>query len=118
MSKPLPHSKPLQQFLKYFEAHAEPSHKKYRRIVNDPLNWSVENYGDTDFSVQYNRRVEEVEMVSLHIPIYKLEDFLSSIPEQHYKEMEIRMAVPAVKKAYEQYQLLLKMCGGDFDARY
>jgi len=28
--------------------------------------------------------------------------------------MEIRDNVPAVKLAYERYQLMLKMCGGDY----
>jgi hypothetical protein len=113
MSKPLPHSKPLQNFIKAFEGHVEPSDRKFRRIVSSPINW------EQDSSIAYgSAKYEEVEAVALHIPIYKLEDFLESIPEHHYREMEIRMQVPAVKKAYEQYKLLLKMCGGDYDAGY
>ena len=110
MSSPLPHSKSLQNFCKAFDAHPEKSNRQfYRREV---LNWSDYN----DPNVHY--KTETVEAVAIHIPIYKLEDFLSAIDERQYKEMEIRAAVPAVKKAYEQYKLLLTMCGGDFDARY
>jgi hypothetical protein len=39
---------------------------------------------------------------------------VSTVTERQYKEMEIRDNVPAVKLAYERYQLLLKMCGGDY----
>ena len=119
LAKPLPHSKPLQQFCKHFEAIPEPSPKKFRRLTNHPIDWYVDNECETDFNIHsYQQRVEEVDAVALHIPIHKLEDFLSSIPEQHYIEMELRLQYPALKKAYEQYKLLLKMCGGDFDARY
>ena len=119
MAKPLPHSKPLEQFLKHFEGVARPSDQKFRRITNHPIDWYVDNECDTDFNIHsYQQRVEVVDGVALHIPIHKLEEFLASIPEEKYREMEIRMAVPAVKKAYEQYRMLLKMCGGDYDARY
>ena len=119
MAKPLPHSKPLQQFCKHFEAVPEPSHKKFRRMVSHPVDWYSDNDCDTDFNIHsYQHRVEEVDAVALHIPIHKLEEFLASIPEQHYIEMELRMQYPALKKAYEQYKLLLKMCGGYPDAGY
>ena len=72
------------------------------------------DYEDT--MPRYN--VEEVEAVAIHIPIYKLDDFLSVVDEQKYKELYIRNSVPAVKKAYEHYRMLLKMCGGDYDAGY
>lgn len=113
LTKPLPHSKPLQDFVKTFEGHVEPSQRRFRRIVSSPINW------EQDTNTPYGTaRYEEVEAVALHIPIYKLEEFLESIPEHHYREMEIRMQVPAVKLAYERYRMLLKMCGGDFDAGY
>ena len=119
LARPLPHSKLLQQFCKYFEAVPEPSQKKFQRITNHPVDWYVDHECDTDFNIHsYQRRVESVDAVALHIPIHKLEEFLAAIPEQHYKEMELRMQYPALKKAYEQYKLLLKMCGGDSDAGY
>jgi hypothetical protein len=106
MSKPLPYSSALAKFCKAFEAVPRPSDQKfYRRTM---VNWSDYN----DPLVDY--KTETVDAVAIHIPIYKLDDFVSSIDEQKYKEMEIRNNVPAVKLAYENYQLLLKMCGGDY----
>jgi len=113
MSKPLPYSNALANFCKAFEAIPEPSQRRFRRMVSSPINW------EQDSSIPYgSAKYEEVEAVAIHIPIYKLDEFVNSIPEQHYKEMEIRMRVPAVKLAYERYQMLLKMCGGDYDAGY
>jgi hypothetical protein len=76
------------------------------------VNWSDYNDPQVDY------KTETVEAVAIHIPIYKLDDFLGSVSDQQYQEMEIRAAVPAVKIAYERYQMLLKMCGGDYNARY
>lgn len=106
LSKPLGLSRPLQDFCKAFDAVPDRSDRKfYRREV---MSWSDYN----DPNVHY--KTETVDAVAIHIPIYKLDDFLSAIPEQSYKEMEIRDNVPAVKLAYERYQMLLKMCGGDY----
>jgi hypothetical protein len=110
LSKPMPVSQPLQNFCKYFEAYPEKSTRRFyrrTRIMRSDYN---------DPNVHYE--TEEVDAVAIHIPIHKLDDFLGIVDEQRYRELEIRDQVPAVKKAYEQYKLLLKMCGGDFDARY
>jgi hypothetical protein len=72
------------------------------------VNWSDYNDPRVDYVT------ETVEAVAIHIPIYKLDDFVSTVTERQYKEMEIRDNVPAVKLAYERYQLMLKMCGGDY----
>jgi hypothetical protein len=106
LSKPIPYSSALAKFCEAFEAVPAPSDKKiYRRTT---VNWSEYN----DPGVNY--KTETVDVVAIHIPIYKLDDFVSAIDEQKYKEMEIRDNVPAVKIAYERYQMLLKMCGGDY----
>ena len=110
LNKPLPHSTALQQFCKAFDAVPDRSDKKFVR--RNVLNWS--DYSDPN--VHY--ATETVDAVAIHIPIYKLDDFLCAIPEQKYKEMYIRDQVPAVKLAYEHYQMLLKMCGGDYNAGY
>jgi hypothetical protein len=110
LSSPLPHSKPLQDFCSAFDAHPEKSNRRFHR--RSKIDWA--DYSDPN--IYY--KAEEVEAVAIHIPIYKLDEFLSSIPSQRYKEMEIRAQVPAVKLAYERYQMLLKMCGGDYDAGY
>ena len=110
MSNPLPLSKSLQDFCKAFEAHPEKSNRKfYRHVMQDWVDFE-------DPNVHYN--VEEVEAVAIHIPMHRLDEFLNVVDEQKYRELSIRDNVPAVKKAYEQYKMLLKMCGGDYDARY
>lgn len=106
MSKPLPHSTSLQKFCEAFEAYPAPSDRKfYRRTM---VNWSEYNDPKVDYVT------ETVDAVAIHIPIHKLDDFLSVVDEQRYKELAIRNNVPAVKLAYERYQMLLKMCGGDY----
>ena len=106
MSKPMPYSGALRRFCESFEAVPAPSDRTfYRRTM---VNWS--DFSDT--RVDY--KTETVDVVAIHIPIHKLDDFVSAIDEQKYKEMEIRDNVPAVKLAYERYQLMLKMCGGDY----
>lgn len=102
-------SQALHKFCKAFDAAAHPSDKRfYRRTRMIDVNQVSDPTVD----------VEILNAVAIHIPENRLEDFLCEIGEQRYREMEIRDRVPAVKKAYEQYKLLLKMCGGDFDARY
>jgi hypothetical protein len=102
----MPYSNALARFCEEFDAVPAPSDKKfYRRTM---INWSDYNDPQVDY------KTETVDAVAIHIPIYKLDDFVSAIDEQKYKEMEIRDNVPAVKLAYERYQLLLKMCGGDY----
>ena len=106
MSNPLPYSGALRRFCEAFEAVPAPSDQKfYRRTM---VNWSDYNDPQVDY------KTETVDAVAIHIPIYKLDDFVSAIDEQKYKEMEIRDNVPAVKLAYERYRLMLKMCGGDY----
>ena len=106
MSNPLPYSSALRRFCEAFEAVPASSDKKfYRRTM---VNWSDYNDPRVDYVT------EKVDAVAIHIPIHKLDDFVSAIDEQKYKEMEIRNNVPAVKLAYERYQLMLKMCGGDY----
>lgn len=106
LSKPLPYSSALSKFCKAFDAVPDRSDRKFNR--KEVISWSDYN----DPNVHY--KTETVDAVAIHIPIYKLDDFVSTVTERQYKEMEIRDNVPAVKLAYERYQLLLKMCGGDY----
>ena len=106
MSKPMPYSNALAKFCEAFEAVPSSSDRKFYRRTR--VDWSDYNDPKIDYVT------ETVDAVAIHIPIYKLDDFVSAIDEQKYKEMEIRDNVPAVKLAYERYQLMLKMCGGNF----
>lgn len=98
----------LQRFCEMFEAYPTESDRKfYKRTKID--SWSSYN----DPSIHYHAEV--VKAVAIHIPEHRIEDFLDVVvDEKRYLEMEIRNNVPAVKKAYEHYQLLLKMCGADY----
>lgn len=109
LSKPLPHSTALAKFCEAFDAVPDRSDKRFvRRTRLDYIDYN-------DPNVYYT--TETVDAVAIHIPLYKLDDFVSTVSERQYKEMEIRDNVPAVKLAYERYQMLLKMCGSDY-ARY
>jgi len=107
----------LEKFCHNFDAFTEPSNRKFHRLNKLPIQfWTDDPALAPDFA--YKHRIDTVEGVAIHIPIHKLDDFLSTVDDRKYKEMEIRANVPAVKLAYERYQMLLKMCGGDYDAGY
>ena len=107
----------LEKFCQTFGAYTEPSNRKFFRMNKVPLDFWADSDNKYDEIAGYQSRAETVEGVAIHIPIYKLDDFLNVVDEQRYKELYIRDNVPAVKLAYEQYRILLKMCG-DYDAGY
>jgi hypothetical protein len=105
LSKPLPRSESLEKLCRVFEAHAERSPRKFiKRTRLDYIDYN-------DPNVHYT--TEEIDAVAIHIPIHRIDEFLNIVDEQTYKELYIRNEVPAVKKAYEHYRMLLRMCGGD-----
>lgn len=101
--------KKLERLSHMFEAHVEQSQRRFYKRETIDYRSSLQDF---------YTHVEEVRAVAIHIPEHRIDDLLNCFEEQQFLEMEIRANVPAVKKAYEQYRLLLKMCGGDFDARY
>jgi hypothetical protein len=105
LSKPLPRSESLEKLCRVFEAHAERSPRKFiKRTRLDHIDYN-------DPNVHYT--TEEIDAVAIHIPIHRIDEFLNIVDEQTYKELYIRNEVPAVKKAYEHYRMLLRICGGD-----
>lgn len=105
----MPRSEAIGKLCAVFDAQAERSPRQfYKRTM-----LKCTDYNDPN--VHYDTQV--IDAVAIHIPTHRLDDFLDTIDEQKYRELEIRSRVPAVKLAYEQYRMLLKMCGGD-DARY
>lgn len=105
LSKPLPRSESLEKLCRVFEAHADRSPRKFiKRTRLDYIDYN-------DPNVHYT--TEEIDAVAIHIPIHRIDEFLNIVDEQTYKELYIRNEVPAVKKAYEHYRMLLRMCGGD-----
>ena len=111
MSSPMPVSNSLRKFCQVFEAVAENSDKRFHKRTQIDYKTMC---GDPDLYVH----TETVNAIAIHIPHHRLDDFLSVVDEQRYKELSICANVPAVKLAYERYQMLLKMCGGDYDAGY
>lgn len=105
LSKPLPRSESLEKFCRVFDAEAERSSKRF--IKKTRMDYTDYN----DPNIHYT--TEEIDAIAIHIPTHRIDDFLGIVDEQRYREMAIRDQVPAVKKAYEQYKMLLKMCGGD-----
>ena len=109
LSKNLPRSEAIGKLCAIFDAQAERSPKQfYKRTRIEPTDYN-------DPNVHYD--TQTIDAVAIHIPTHRLDDFLDTIDEQKYRELEIRTQVPAVKLAYERYKMLLKMCGVD-DARY
>jgi hypothetical protein len=93
-----------------FGAKTEKSeHRFYVRNRVNPIDLSDPNV---------YHKTEVVGGIAIHIPEYMLNDFLDMFSDRKFQDMEIRMNVPAVKKAYEHYKLLLNMCRGDNDAGY
>ena len=110
----------LAELTKHFEAYIERSPRKFRRIQRKDMEWfrdPASASSSSDDLTSYQLLMGEESGVAIHIPDYKMDDFLSCITDHKLKELEVRNSVPAVKKAYEQYKLLLKMCGVD-DAGY
>lgn len=74
----------------------------------------------TDYLTQplVDFKTDVVGATAIHIPDHMLDDFLRMFDERKYQEMEIRLGNSAVKKAYENYRLLLNLCKGDYNAGY
>jgi len=106
------------RFCESFQAIIEDSPRRFRRTKPLPDTW----WKDVAYTIGYEDRglrpeleIEDVKAVAIHLPEENLSDLLRIAATSNiYKEIEIRNNVPAVKKAWEQYQLLLKMCGGDY----
>jgi hypothetical protein len=94
----------LMEYLKSVEVYIEKSDRRFYKNSKIPPDW----YNNDFYPDQLKR--EEVEAIAIHIPLDKVDDFISCLHLRSINEMEIRDRVPAVAKAYEQYQLMLKLC--------
>ena len=104
------------RFCDIFQATIETSHKQYRKIEPLPESWwQMEEY-TIGHCVSYpEQKIKTIQGIAIHLPEDRLSDLIRSADDSSmYKEMTIRDNVPAVKKAWEHYQMLLKMCGGDY----
>jgi len=90
-------------FEEQFGAKVEPGTRRF--YIKRPLtNWSSFNY-DTDF------KVEDVPSMTIHISEEEFERMTQYMPGRITRERNLREDIPALRKAWDNYQLLLKMCG-------
>lgn len=61
--------------------------------------------------------METVGGIAIHIPEDRIKDFEFLVDNpSRLRELKLRSRYPAVQNAWEHYQLLVKLCGGDDDA--
>jgi hypothetical protein len=92
-------------FEEQFGAKIEPGTRRFFR--KQPINWSVYN---TDYEV----KVEDIPSLMIHISEEEFEHMTQYMPGRIIRERNMRKDIPALQKAWDNYQLLLKMCGGDY----
>jgi hypothetical protein len=95
------------QFCDLFDAQIEPSDRKFYKYQFPHHPYSIDHYDTIDYTAP-----APIEAVAIHLPKDRLEDVFSLLGDRQYQELKIREQIPAVKKAYENYRLLLKICGG------
>jgi len=91
-----------------FDAKIEPGSR--RMVRKQPVSWSSYNV-PMEANELY---LEEVPSLTIHISEEEFEHLLQYIPGKLIREQRMREDIPAVQKAWDNYQLLLKMCGGDY----
>jgi len=95
-----------QDFEKQFEAKIEPGTRRFFRRAQ-PLSWS-------NFNAEYDVTVEDIPSLTIHMSEEEFEHMTQYIPSRIIKERNMRKDIPALQKAWDNYQLLLKICGGDY----
>lgn len=108
----------LSDLARYFDAYIEKSDRRFHKVHRVDQEWFVDPKSTATDQLSYQMRMEYVQGIAIHIPEHRVDDFLSALDERRFKEIELRDQYPAVKKAYEQYKMMLLMCGFDADARY
>ena len=94
-------------FEEQFGAKIEPGTRRYFR--KQPVSWSAYN---APFETAMT--VEDIPSLTIHISEEEFEHMTRYIPGRIVRERRLREDVPAIQKAWDNYQLLLKMCGGDY----
>ena len=115
------------EFFKKFDMQVQPSRRKLRRIPNMYQHTNAWNYSIND-SAMYQPQtfpIEEVDCVEVLMPQDRLQhiiDYINYCEDQveHYKtdrqlmaryeqDRIVRLANPAVEKAYQKYVMLLEL---------
>lgn len=100
----------LSDIVKPFDGFIDRSPHQFRKMIPIDEWWHDPKSTATD--VLNASQVQAIGGVAIHIPDCNVRDFVDAIsPRIHAKELELRATVPAVKKAYEHYRMLLLMCG-------
>lgn len=93
-------------FEEQFGAKIEPGMRRFSR--RQPVNWSSYNVGD------YDVVIEEMPSLTIHMSVEEFEHMTQYIPGRVIREKRLREDIPALQKAWDNYQLMLKLCGGDY----
>lgn len=113
----------VNRFLRKYESSAELSTRKlYARRVPVRYDEWINNGGP----IPFEQTVEREPMVEIHMPKHRFQDLIEredridsdqnelrrykEIMQDMYQEERIRNNNPALKKAWENYQLLLRLC--------
>lgn len=105
----------LRDIIEEFDGHIERSPRKFRRVLRRTDEWYVDpKYATASDFDSYRMQVEEIGGVSISIPDDRVQDFVEYMSRRYNSvEYKIRQRVPAVQKAYENYRMLLQLCGGE-----
>lgn len=124
-TKAKPFEQQLRDFCHYYDAKARQSNKRYHRLDHSYVDYFT-NPANADF-MQYSSSLRDytVPMYEVDLPADKLErlleldqlmrahgrdlDWVEQLKEKERFEHFVRSSNPAVKKAYENYSLLLNM---------
>lgn len=97
-------------FEEQFDAKIERGTRRFFRKM--PLNYTNMYQVGVPFVAELN--VEEIPSLMIHISEEEFEHMTKYIPSKILRERKLREDIPAVQKAWDNYQLLLKMCGEDY----
>lgn len=93
-------------FEEQFGAKVEPGTRRFFR--KQPISWSP------SYNAPYEVTVEDIPSLVIHISEEEFEHMTQYMPGRIARERRLREDIPAIQKAWDNYQLLLKMCGGDY----
>lgn len=115
----LPHNRDLgREFSDMYEASIVPSYRRYRRVkratIADIQQWYATTSAATCMPTDPpDHQVEDIDMVDITMPHDRLIDLYRSQENYLYRrereEQRLREEYPALKSAWEQYQIVLAM---------
>lgn len=96
------------KFLNYYESFWSNSNRKIRR----PYAYAPYNFASDQSNFEMPR-YDEVDVIQINIPVDRLSELIESqkthIYEQIKHELYLQEQYPALKRAWEQYQLILTL---------